>query len=63
MARIKATPEIKHLTLDKVTRELKKIRTAVFSDYSRLLMPVTKLQRTILEALGLSTTDLTDSIF
>jgi len=61
LGKIKDNAQTKHLTLDKALRELRKIKSITFEDLSRTLVPVTKLQRTILEAIGLSQDDLKKS--
>jgi len=58
---IKLNEQTKHLTLYKALRELRKIKSVAFEDSSRILMPLTKLQRTILDALGLSQDKLKES--
>jgi transposase len=54
LKKIKNNVQTKHLTLDKTLRELRKIKYVTFDDSSRMLIPLTKLQRTILEALDIS---------
>jgi transposase len=54
LRKVKDNPETKHLTLNKALLELRKIRSVTFEDASRALMPLTKLQRTILDAIGIS---------
>jgi transposase len=56
--KIKDEPETKSLTIKKVLLELRKIKTVTFSDFSRSIMPLTKLQKLILDALGLTQKDL-----
>ena len=59
--KIKSNPETKHLTLEKVLIELRKIRTVTFEDLSRILMPLTKLQKTILKSINITPKKLIDS--
>jgi transposase len=54
MKRIKENKETKHLTLEKVLRELRKIKTFTLSDMSKLISPLTKLQKTIFTSLGVT---------
>jgi len=58
LRKVKESPGTKHLTLEKVLIELRKIKTITFEDATRMLLPLTKLQRTILDALNLSTNEL-----
>ena len=55
-------PKKKRMTVEKAIRELSKIKVITFSDSTQLLTPITKLQRTILDALNLSVKDLRDSV-
>jgi len=48
---LRASVEIKHLSFDKVLLELEKIRVVTLADQTQAVTPLTKLQRTILEAL------------
>jgi transposase len=61
ISKIKDNPDIKHITLEKALIEFRKIKAITFEDLSRMLMPLTKLQRTILEAIGVSPSKLQDS--
>jgi len=54
-------PKKKRMTVEKVLRELGKIKVIRFSDSTQLLTPITKLQRTILDALSLSVHGLQDA--
>jgi transposase len=54
LRKVKDNPETKHLSIDKALLELRKIKAITFDDTSQILMPVTKLQRTILDAIGVS---------
>ena len=49
---IKNAPQTKHLTFEKILIELRKIKTVMLSDMNEVLIPLTKLQKTILSALG-----------
>ena len=62
ISKIKDDTDIKHITLEKALIEFRKIKAITFEDSSRMLMPMTKLQRTILEAIGVSPNKLQDSI-
>jgi transposase len=62
LGKVKAQTETKRFTLDKVLLELKKIKTVTMSDQHRLVTPLTKTQKTILAALGISHEVLTNSI-
>lgn len=59
--RIKSSPDIKTLTFEKVILELKKIKVITYEDSSRILMTLTKRQKSILDALGFSPDDLIQS--
>ena len=61
LRKIKENVQIKNLTLDKALRELRKIKSVIFEDSSRMLLPVTKTQRTILDAVDLSEKKLQES--
>jgi transposase len=58
---VKRDLSVKHLTIEKVLMELKKIRTVTLSDLTRHLLPITKMQRLILAGLGLSSDKMVDS--
>jgi transposase len=60
--RIKERQETKHLTIERVLLELRKIRYITFEDSSRIPTPTTKLQKTILTALGFSLHELQVSL-
>ena len=62
MKRLKENKALKRLTLEKVLRELKKIKSVTYEDSSKALMPLTKLQREILEAMGTSGAELRASV-
>lgn len=51
-----------NLTKEKVLKELAKIRLVLFEDGTKLLNPITKRQRLILEEFGLTEDDVKDSI-
>jgi transposase len=61
MKKIKGSPDTKNLTLDKALIELRKIKAVTTGDTRRMLTPLTKLQRTVLEALGISSDKLLTS--
>jgi transposase len=54
MKRLKECKTMKHLTLEKILLELRKIKSVTYDDSSKMLMPLTKLQREVLEAMGTS---------
>ena len=58
LSRIKDNPDTKQLTLEKVLLECRKIRAVSLNNLSRMLMPLTKIQRTILEAIGVSSSNI-----
>jgi transposase len=57
---IKNDPQTKHLTLEKVLLELRKIRLVTLNDQNTILTPLTKLQKTILSVLKTSLQILTN---
>jgi len=61
LSKIKENQATKHLTLGKVLIEFRKIKSITFDDSTRMLQPLTKLQRTILEAIGISPKELHES--
>ncbi|MDR1657345.1 MAG: IS1634 family transposase, partial [Deltaproteobacteria bacterium] len=61
MHMVKRDSTVKHLTIEKVLMELKKIRTVTLSNLTRHLLPITKIQRLILAGLGLSSDKMLDS--
>jgi len=52
LRKIKSAPEIKQLTFEKILLELRKIKSVTMSDLSEMLMPLTKLQKTILSIMN-----------
>lgn len=58
LRKLKDDQKTKHLTLEKVLLELRKIKVVTFEDLSRVLIPLTKIQKTILDVLGLSVNEL-----
>ena len=62
LGKVKAQTDTRRLTLDKVLLELKKIKTVIMSDRHRMVTPLTKTQKTILAALGISHENLLNSI-
>ena len=54
LRRAKGDTQTKNLTFEKILMELRKIRSVTLSDMSEVLTPLTKLQRTILDALGVA---------
>ena len=62
MKKLKENKAMKRLTLEKVLLELRKIRSVTYADSSRMLMPLTKLQRELLEAMGSSEAELRASM-
>jgi len=51
---MKCDPQTKHLTFEKVLIELRKIKSVTLSDLSEMLIPLTKLQKTILSTLSIA---------
>jgi len=62
MKRLKESGALKGLTLEKALLELRKIKAVTYADSSRALMPLTKLQREVLEAMGASEAELRASL-
>jgi len=60
--KIKGDAATKRLTVDKVLRELRKIKLVEFQDRSRKVMTLTKLQKTILAAIGIQPNELIESV-
>ena len=56
---LKADSKTKNLTFEKILIELRKIKIVTLSDMSESLIPLTKLQKTILSTLGVSLNILT----
>jgi transposase len=52
--KIKGSQKTKKFTLKKIFNEFRKIKTITFEGSRRMLMPLTKLQKDILEAVGVS---------
>jgi transposase len=61
LGKLKGDKKTKHLTLEKTLIEFRKIKSITFEDLTRMLMPLTKRQRTILEVIGISPKKLIDS--
>jgi len=61
LCKIKGNQDTKQITLEKVLMEFRKIKAITFEDLSRMLMPLTKMQRTILEVIGVSPNKLQDA--
>jgi hypothetical protein len=59
--KIKAKVETREFTLEKALKEYRKIRVVTFDDGSRMLTPLTKTQRHLLEAIGVSPVMLVES--
>jgi transposase len=51
---VKDNPQTKHLSFDKVLIELRKIKSVTLSDLREMLIPLTKLQKTILSTLSVA---------
>jgi transposase len=51
MKKVKGNKDTKSLTLEKVLLELRKIKTVTLADLSKVIMPLTKLQKIILSAI------------
>jgi transposase len=54
MRKVKGDKDTKNLTIGKVLLELRKIKVVTLSDLSKILTTLTKLQKTILYAIGIS---------
>jgi transposase len=54
LRKVKGNIKTKHLTFDKILIELRKIKTVTLTDMSEVLIPLTKMQRTILSVLDVS---------
>jgi len=61
LAKIKANPETKNMTLEKALIELRKIRAIIYENGTRQLPPLTKTQKTILETIGVPPDELVAS--
>jgi transposase len=59
---IKNATETKQFTMKKILMELRKIKSITFEDSRRIVMPLTKLQRVILECIGVPHQKLLDSL-
>jgi len=59
-SKLKACAQTKALTLGKVLLELKKIKTVVMPDMKKIVMPLTRMQKTILLALDIQPEELID---
>jgi len=55
LRRVKQSDLTKRFTFDKILLELKKIKSVTFSDSSKALIPLTKVQKNILSVLDTST--------
>jgi transposase len=53
LCKVKNDAQIKNLTLEKVLLELKKIKAVTLTDLSKIIIPLTKIQKTILSSLGI----------
>jgi transposase len=62
MKKLKESTALKRMTLDKALLELRKIKSVTYDDSSATLMPLTKLQREILETMGTSEKELRNYI-
>jgi len=60
--KIKGDAATKRFTVDKVLRELRKIKLVVFQDLSRKVMTLTNLRKTILAAIGIRPNELIESV-
>jgi len=54
LRKIKENVQTKHLTFEKILIELKKIKAVSLTDMSEILLPLTKLQKTVLSVLDVS---------
>jgi transposase len=62
LSHVKAKPETKDLTLNKVLIELKKIKVITMPDTQKIIAPLTRMQKTILSALAIDTKELMNSV-
>ncbi|MDR1828118.1 MAG: transposase [Methylobacteriaceae bacterium] len=62
LRKIKSNPETKKLTFEKVLLELRKIKAVTLADHTRVMMPLTKTQKTILAAIGIDHSIMTASL-
>ena len=62
LSRIRVNAESKKITMNKVLMELKKIKIVTMSDMQKILIPLTKMQRTILATLAIPSIDLINSV-
>ena len=63
LKKAKESQATKHLTLEKILLELRKIKTVAYDgDTSGTIMPLTKTQRDILETFGASAHELIASL-
>lgn len=60
--KIKASEKTSKLTIERVLRELRKIKLVTLSDEQNALMPLTSVQKTILNALGIPLEKLQSSV-
>jgi len=62
LTKIKQKEETKKFTLEKILIEFRKVKVVTFQDSTQRLIPLTKTQRTIIQALDFSTKELIDSV-
>jgi transposase len=62
MKKLKESKALKHLALDKALLELRKIKFVTYDGSTKLLMPLTKLQRDVLESMGSSEIELRNAL-
>jgi transposase len=60
--RVRTHTEDKRITFDKMLMELKKIKTVTMTDMQKILVPLTKTQKTILSILAIPHVDLINSV-
>jgi transposase len=53
LCKVKNDPQTKSLTSEKVLIELKKIKSVTLTDLTKIIIPLTKIQKTILSSLGI----------
>jgi transposase len=58
LSKVKAQAETERMTLNKILIELKKIKIITMNDMSKIITPLTKMQKNILSALAISPVDL-----
>jgi len=60
--KVRTNTDNKNITFEKVLMELKKIKTITMVDMQKILVPLTKMQKTILSILAIPHVDLINSV-